>query len=547
MSRAEHAARPHTAREVEQKFRVHGLFRIPDLATLTGVSAVDDLGVVELESAYYDTPDLRLAREGITLRRRTGDDEGWHLKVPVGPNARDEIRLPLEPGAPPAGDGASPPAGDGVSSPAGDPAHDGGSPGSAPEPRRPPEALSSIVRVIIRTEPLGLVSTLRTTRARRVIRSADGDVGELVDDTVHVVGSDGAVAARFRELELEEIHGGPLIVTVAQALSDAGAVGGEFVAKAVRALGPNAAAPPEVPPPGEPKPKDPARDTLVAYLATHVRALRAADIAFRREPADPEAVHQLRVAARRLRSGLRTFRPLLDHAWAEQLRTELAWFARGLGELREGDVLRERLDRHCADLPSDLPSAEVKQLLAEVLGGTVAGARARVAELLDDDRYLTLHDHLVRAVERPLVAPDAERPAREVLPPLVERAWAKLDKAAEDLTDAAPDDEWHAARLAAKRTRYAAEAVVPTLGGDAKAFAKQIEKVTEILGEHQDAAMAAAKARELANDEHASADVAFALGVLASNERTHVHAARAAFATEWPHVQRAKWRRWFET
>lgn len=524
MSRAEQAARPHTAREVEQKFRVHGLFRIPDLSTLPGVSAVDDLGTAELESAHYDTEDLRLAREGITLRRRViralggqtypgreGDDEGWHLKLPAGDvGTRDELRMPLD-----AGDA-------------------------------PPPALTAVVRVITRTAPLRLVSTLRTTRVRRMIRSDTGDAGELVDDTVHVVAPDGAVAARFRELELEERHGGPLIATVAAALTEAGAVGGEFVAKVVRALGPNAAAPPEVPELPVPRPKDPARDTLVAYLALHVRALRAADVAYRREPADPDAVHQLRVAARRLRSGLRTFRPLLNRAWAEDLRSELAWFARALGEVREGDVLRARLDRHCAGLPPDLPATEVKQLLAEVLGGTVADARARVGELLDSERYLSMHDRLVAAVTQPPIHPDAERPARDVLPGLVAKAWARLDAAAGDLTDASPDEEWHAARLAAKRTRYAAEAVAPVLGGDAKAFAEQAEKITEILGEHQDAAMAAAKARELANSGHASADVAFALGVLASNERALVHAARTAFAGTWRHVRRARWRRWME-
>ncbi|WP_053206166.1 CYTH and CHAD domain-containing protein [Jiangella muralis] len=511
MSRAEQTARPHTQCEVEQKFRVHGLFRIPDLATLPGVTGVDDLGVVELESAYYDTADLRLAREAITLRRRSGDDEGWHLKLPAGGvGARDEVRLPLD-----AGD-------------------------------VPPPALAALVRVITRTEPLRLVSTLRTTRSRQLIRAGGVDAGELVDDTVHVVGADGAVAARFRELELEERHGGPLIATVATALTEAGAVGGEFVAKVVRALGPNAAAPPEVPELPVPRPKDPAHDALVAYLALHVRALRSADVAFRREPADPEAVHQLRVAARRLRSGLRTFRPVLDRPWAEELRAELAWFARSLGELREGDVLRERLERHCADLPPDLPATEVKQLLAEVLGGSVADARTRVGELLDDDRYLALHDRLVRAVAQPLTRPDAERPGRDVLPRLVAKAWAKLDGAADDLTDASPDDEWHVARLAAKRARYAAEAVAPVLGSDAKAFAKQLEKVTDILGEHQDAALAAARARELAHSEQASADIAFALGVLASNERAHVHAARAAFADTWRQVRRAKWRRWIQ-
>ncbi|TDE01461.1 CYTH and CHAD domain-containing protein [Jiangella asiatica] len=515
MSGAERAARPHTVREVEQKFRVHGLFRIPDVSELAGVSAVDDLGVIEMESAYYDTPDLRLAREGITLRRRVargnGDDEGWHLKLPVDadrPGARDEIRLPLD------------------------------------APGDPPAELAAIVRVIVRDARLKLVSTLRTTRARQVIRSADGDVAELVDDTVHVVGADGTVAARFRELELEELGGGPVVHTVAEALTGAGAVGGEFVAKAVRALGPNAAAPPEVPAPDAPRPKDPALDTLVAYLATHVRALRAADMAFRRDPDDAEAVHQLRVAARRLRSGLRTFRKLLDKPWAEQLRSELAWFARSLGALREGDVLRERLERHSDDLPPDLPASEVRLVLVEVLGGKVAGARAHVGELLDSERYLTLHDHLVRAATRPLVRADAERPARDILPPLVDLAWKRLDDACADLTDDAPDELWHAARLAAKRARYAAESVAPTLGSDAKAFAKQLKKVTDILGEHQDAAQAAATARELANSDQASSDAAFALGVLASLERAHVHAARARFAQVWPQVRRAKWRRW---
>lgn len=101
MTPAEHAQRPATVREAEQKFRVHGLFTLPDLSNVEGVAAVDDLGTTDLESAYFDTSDLRLAREGITLRRRTGADEGWHLKVPAHPSVegvRTEMRLPLDAG-----------------------------------------------------------------------------------------------------------------------------------------------------------------------------------------------------------------------------------------------------------------------------------------------------------------------------------------------------------------------------------------------------------------------------------------------------------------
>ena len=50
----------------------------------------------KLAATYFDTADLRLATAGLTLRRRTGgDDAGWHLKVPAGPSARSEVRLPL--------------------------------------------------------------------------------------------------------------------------------------------------------------------------------------------------------------------------------------------------------------------------------------------------------------------------------------------------------------------------------------------------------------------------------------------------------------------
>src|SRR5581483_10086086 len=71
-------------REVETKFRVHGRYTLPDLLDGTGVAKVDGPLVEQLMATYYDTADLRLSRERITLRRRTGGhDDGWHLKLPV--------------------------------------------------------------------------------------------------------------------------------------------------------------------------------------------------------------------------------------------------------------------------------------------------------------------------------------------------------------------------------------------------------------------------------------------------------------------------------
>lgn len=503
-------------REVEHKFRVHGLFQLPDL---TGVVAtVEERGIVKLEATYYDTPDLRLAREGITLRRRTGGgDEGWHLKLPVAAAAvgvRDEVQLPLAAGS----------------------------------PDQPPPAHTDLVRAIVRRDPVEPRATLHTERTIRLLQDRSGTaLAELVDDSVQVIGPDGQVAARFRELELEERDAATpsLVGSIHDALTRSGAVGGEFVAKGVRALGPDAATSPEVPEPSPPRPEQPARLAVAEYLARYTRDLRAADIGARRDA--PDSVHQLRVAARRLRSGLRVFRPLLDQGWADRLRTELRWTASALGSFRDTEVLLARLDSG-----SPVAAEPARELLRRQLTEQLTAGRADALELLSSDRYIDLHEQLVAAVRSPRTTEHAELPSIEVLPPLVAKAWQRFAERAEQVLAAdraephgAPDEQWHATRIAAKRIRYAADAVAPVLGTDAARFAKAMSKVTDVLGEHQDASQAAAVATQSA----AGADppLAFALGVLCGSERANVAAARTKFGKLWPKVSKEKLRQWFES
>lgn len=83
-------------REIERKYEATVDTRLPDLTRVAAVAAVDHRGVMELDAVYYDTEDLRLAADALTLRRRTGGaDAGWHLKFPVASGIRDEIRAPL--------------------------------------------------------------------------------------------------------------------------------------------------------------------------------------------------------------------------------------------------------------------------------------------------------------------------------------------------------------------------------------------------------------------------------------------------------------------
>ena len=69
--------------------------------------------------------------------------------------------------------------------------------------------------------------------------------------------------------------------------------------------------------------------------------------------ADPEELHQHRVAVRRLRALLRAARPMIDREWADDLRDELRWLGAALGEVRDLDVLLEHLEDEAAELEPD--------------------------------------------------------------------------------------------------------------------------------------------------------------------------------------------------
>ncbi len=123
-----------------------------------------------------------------------------------------------------------------------------------------------------RTATLGPVATLASERTKLVLRGADGAaLAELVDDTVSVEGGSHN-QAQFRELEVEDTGGGePIVAAVAAVLREAGAVGGEFVPKVVRALGPQATTPADPPPPLPVDARDPVSDLVAATLRGYTR------------------------------------------------------------------------------------------------------------------------------------------------------------------------------------------------------------------------------------------------------------------------------------
>lgn len=503
-------AAPTTFREVERKVRVPATFSLPALAgAVVGVAAVRPGDPVTMVAAYHDTPDVRLIRWGATLRRREGGgDEGWHLKLPVegaGPGVRDELGLPLAAGAV----------------------------GSVPA------EISDIVRSLVREAPLVHVSTVRTTRAPyALLDDAGRQVAELVDDQVEVV-EGGRVVRVFHEIEVEarvadDGAGLAVLDAVVEALVAAGGVPGTE-GKAAAALGARATGVPDVVVPPWPGPGGPAGDAVRCVLALTARKFLLQDVRVRRNL--PDSVHQMRVAARTLRSALRTFAPLVDREWADGLREELRWAADALGVARDTEVLLARLDSHADALAPD-DAARALPVIDTWLRGRLEDARRAALTELRTDRHLRLLGDLVDAAREPRLTRRADRPSAEALPPLVEKAWRRLVRAVEDLELDGPAEEWHRARILGKRARYAAEAVAPVLGEPAKRRGGALERVTDLLGDHHDAFVARQMLRELAGHPGVDGRTGYALGLLDAVEAGRERSDRVRFQAVWPDVHR---------
>jgi CHAD domain-containing protein len=492
--------------EHEVKLAVWPGFVLPPLDDVAdGVLAVP-VGEKRQEAVYHDTPDLRLARAGVTLRHRS--DDGWTLKLPeeaamAGGLSRTEITV-------------------------------------AGDPRTIPPTLRARITSRVRTATLGPVARLQTLRRRTDLVDGEGTVlAEVVDDEVSVIDA-RRVALRFREVEVElREAGSPAILEeVVTRLRAAGAGAPDPTPKVMRALGPRSQAPPELPDRALGT-KPTAAQVLAAGLTRAARRLIEHDPIVR-EGGDDEGVHQARVATRRMRSDLRTYGELLDAAWVAPLRSELQWLAGALGEVRDADVLHSRLERQLAALRR--PDRVVGAGLLELLDAQRGAARSRLLEDLDSPRYLALLDLVVEGAAAPRTLPAADAPASEVLPRLVRGPWAALEKKARRLDAGSADAELHEVRIRAKRARYAADVAALVLGKPALRLADEVANLQEVLGEHQDACVARDWLRRAAVE--VDSPVAFVAGELAAVQDREADARREEWPAAWQRASKGKLRAW---
>ena len=174
--------------ETERKYDAGPDFMLPDLSTLPGYT-VTEPETFHLAAIYFDTDDLRLIAHKVTLRRRTGgEDDAWHLKLPVRPGTRRERHLPLSAGT------------DTV-----------------------PAEMQDMVADITEGRPLRPIAQLNTERTIRRLNGPDGKArAEVADD--HVTGrrlKAGDEVARdplvWHEVEVELMSGPPDVLDAAEA------------------------------------------------------------------------------------------------------------------------------------------------------------------------------------------------------------------------------------------------------------------------------------------------------------------------------------------
>ena len=428
-------------------------------------------------STYHDTADGSLARAGITLRRRLENGVNlWQLKLPAGGD-----RIELEQHGGPAG---------------------------------PPDEMRRLLSAHLRNGPLIPVAQLRTRRSGVLVSSPAP--AEVTLDEVTVLDG-GRETESFREIEVELREGARnALGEIGKTLVAAGARAGNGSPKLFRVIG---------------RPRADDTDALHARLREQYVAILANDPGTRLGT-DPEALHDMRVATRRLRALLRTIRGLIRPGTADTLRSELGWLGRLLGGVRDYDVLLERLESEVEELEGE--DLRAGRTLMRRLERERSRRRATLLRELDGARYFALLDELALAAESMPI--ENGTPLAELAAHDFKRARKAEKLLGEDPADAA----LHELRKKVKHARYAAELV------DRKAAATFVDRAKEfqdVVGTHQDAIVTEQTLRELLGPRSTVAQ-GVAVGRLVERERGRRTDARTQWHDAWRRLERAGRKAW---
>jgi inorganic triphosphatase YgiF len=485
--------------EIELKFQCGP----EDLGRVLAAAPEGDDDTRELISVYFDTPDLDLQRAGASLRVR--ESRGQRVQTLKRGNglARQEYEALIAGDAP--------------------------DPTLAPLPELLPQGAESELRPAFH---------VRVTRRQRLIRF-DGAEIELALDQGEVRG--GKRASPISEVELELKSGKPrALYSLARELSRAAPIYLSFATKSQRgqalvadqplqarrrarvALGPDATV-----------------GALFQAIGRSALESMAGNAEVLRQRSDADAVHQLRVAARTLRSAISTFKDVVADDAMPRMKAELRWIAKACDEARNLDVFAQETLAPAAKLPSQPVGLAA---LGAAVDAATERARANVAQAVASARFRDLLIEVTGWVDTGdwLDGAAAKTPARSYAGEALQSRRRKLLKHARDLAKAS-DAERHQVRIDAKKLRYAAEGFQGLFGRKAAVrFIERLKDLQDELGALNDLVTAESLIPALGLEPAA----AFAAGELVGRKSTDKprRIARAAKAVERLAETGAFWR-----
>ncbi|MGW7534391.1 CYTH and CHAD domain-containing protein [Amycolatopsis sp. NPDC054798] len=463
--------------ESERKYELSLTARVPQLA---GKGITQEAPAEQkLAAVYYDTKDFRLARAGITLRRSS--DAGWCLRLPFATGAGPELRVPLH------------------------------------SESKVPGELVTLVRAFTLDRKLRPVAQMRTDRFTHRLADASGrTLATLADDHVtgEVLGGHTVRLDRWRELEVEA--GPELLARVDRTLRKRGAENAWWPSKLQRLMGAGA------------EEARGSREVLPAYLSEQFERLRRADLGFRVGADD--SVHQLRVAARKLRSVLQTFKPLVGKKKAVAVAAELKWLGAELAPARDAEVSQARLEACLDEVPPELVFGPLRQYLTRDFARASRTELDRATEALSSTRYVALLQSIAELLDtlRPAGKKALRKPLRKTA-----RKLYRAAEATEGLSGTELEKALHNVRKKAKRARYAADAVRPVFGKKLRTWRKNVKAVQQTLGKHQDSVVDRATLRHFAIDGFSENQNTFTFGLLYGRDEAAARMLRDRFAGEW--------------
>jgi triphosphatase len=474
----------------------------------------------ELSDVYYDTQDWRLYRAGYALRVRNTDGQSAEATmkalVPAegGLRRRREISEPIE---------------------------------SVETLKVIPGPVGERVRRLAGTADLRPLFEVHTHRHTYALRTGTPSSGEIVEDTSGNIRQqnseqDAIVVAEIALDESEIFANGGASTHLSRVEVEVGSDVaihdgvGDFVEVLREALNLRptrtskfrtglsvAGLNPEVDPDLGPTEIDAtlsAGEVAFAILRRHFAAMVAHEPGVRLGE-DPEELHDMRVATRRLRAALKLYSDVLPKR-SERYERDLRWVAGALGEVRDLDVHLQRLSEEAS------ANGEVLEEIVALLRERRVEARRRMLEALDSNRYERLLASFSGTLRRGR-SPTPTAPVLEAAPDLLRDRYKKVRKRANTLREDSPPEHFHELRKKGKRLRYALEPLQEIYGKPAQKMVKLLKEIQDDLGDHQDLIVAAGLMEELGVAGDRPPQAVFSMGSMAEGYRREASKIRAGF------------------